>query len=241
VIIAIDGPAGSGKSTTARAVAERLGFHHLDSGAFYRALTWAAMRHGHAVEHWAMLRPEQLDALGVRSEPAGRGFRMLVDGADVSDAIRQQDVTANVSAMARVPAVRDWLLDTLRAAARGTDLVADGRDIGTVVFPDAELKVFLVADPRARAERRLRQLKQGTAAEEVEAEMQRIAERDRIDETREVAPLRPAADAVVIDTTELSFEQQVGAIIDEAQRRLQAGTATPGERLQAPGSGGSTD
>jgi CMP/dCMP kinase len=213
MIIAIDGPAGSGKSSTARAVAERLGFRHLDSGAFYRALTYAALQRGLPTARWPDLTVADLDDLGVSSRPDGTGFRMLVHGVDTGDAIRTAEVNASVSLMASVPAVRDWLLDTLRDAGRHHDLVADGRDIGTVVFPDADLKVFLVADPAERARRRLAQM--GIPADEntLSAEITRIHERDRLDSSRSVAPLRPATDAVTLDTTGLSFTEQVDRIV----------------------------
>jgi CMP/dCMP kinase len=213
MIITIDGPAGSGKSSTARAVADRLGFRHLDSGAFYRALTCAALRRGLPVDDWAGLSQTQLDDLGVTAEPAHPGFRMLIDGEDVAEAIREPEVNANVSAMAKVPAVRDWLLDTLREAGRGSDLVADGRDMGTVVFPDAELKVFLVADDRERARRRLSQMRLDTDEAAIDREVLRIRERDRIDSSRETAPLRRADDARLLDTTGLSFDEQVAQIV----------------------------
>jgi CMP/dCMP kinase len=213
MIIAIDGPAGSGKSSTARAVADRLDFRHLDSGAFYRALTFAALIEGIPVDEWESLDTKALNRLDVAAEPAGKGFRMLVRGGDATHAIRSAQVNANVSAMARVPAVREWLLDTLRETAGRTDLVADGRDIGTVVFPDAELKVFLVADPAVRAERRLRQDGRPVDADAIAAETERLAERDRSDSERATAPLRPADDAVHLDTSELSFEQQVSEIV----------------------------
>jgi CMP/dCMP kinase len=213
MIIAIDGPAGSGKSSTARAVAQRLRFRHLDSGAFYRAITCAAMKRGLPARDWPGLSAEQLEDLHVEGRAAGRGFRMFIDGADASGAIRQADVNANVSAMARVPAVREWLLDTLRAAARGHDLVADGRDMGTVVFPGAELKVFLVADPAERARRRLLQMGLPTDDASLDAEMRRIEERDRADASRAAAPLRQADDARVLDTTGLSFDEQVDRIV----------------------------
>lgn len=225
MIIAIDGPAGSGKSTTARAVAERLGFRHLDSGAFYRAITCAAMRRGIPREAWPGLTAADLDALGVSAEPADTGFRMRIDGADASEAIRSAAVNANVSAMAAVPAVRDWLLETLRAAARRTDLVADGRDIGTVVFPGADLKVFLIADPAARARRRLLQMGLPTDADSVRAEVSRIEERDNRDSSRAAAPLRQADDARVLDTTALGFEEQVARIVAWAR---EAGAAAGG-------------
>jgi CMP/dCMP kinase len=212
MIIAIDGPAGSGKSSTARAVARELGFRHLDSGAFYRALTWAAMQRGLPADGWAELDADDLDALGVTAVPADGAFAMRVDGTDVADAIRSADVNAHVSAMARVPAVRDWLLGRLRDAARDSDIVVEGRDIGTVVFPDAELKVFLVADARERARRRLLQMGLPQDDASLNQEVERIERRDRSDSTRDVAPLRAAPDARALDTTGLSFPDQVAAI-----------------------------
>jgi CMP/dCMP kinase len=217
MIIAIDGPAGSGKSSTARAVAERLGFRHLDSGAFYRALTYAALHQQIPVGEWRGLTTAQLDEFGVSARPGSRGFTMYVGRTDVSAEIRAPEVNAHVSAMAAVPAVRDWLLETLRDTARGTDLVADGRDIGTVVFPDAELKVFLVADPRERARRRLLQMKLEVDATAIDEEVARIEARDRSDSERDVAPLRQAEDAVSLDTTGLAFDEQVARIVDWAR------------------------
>jgi CMP/dCMP kinase len=219
MIIAIDGPAGSGKSTTARAVAQELGFRHLDSGAFYRALTFAALRRGLHPDEWPRLSGVDLDAFDVKAEPAAEGFRMYVAGSDVHEEIRSAEVNASVSVMARVPAVRDWLLERLRGAAEISDLVADGRDIGTVVFPDATLKVFLVADPVERARRRLLQMGLSTDPATLAAEVARIQERDRVDSTRAVAPLRAAADAVVLDTTGLGFDEQVAAIVALARQR----------------------
>lgn len=213
MIIAIDGPAGSGKSSTARAVAHALGFRHLDSGAFYRALTWAALQKGWHPDEWPRLSAADIDDLGVTAEPADDGFRMRVHGEDVTGVIREAQVNAHVSQMARVPAVRDWLLQRLREAGRSSHLVADGRDIGTVVFPDAELKLFLVADARERARRRLLQMNLPVDEASLSAEMKRIEERDRADMTRAVAPLRAAADAVRLDTTGLTFEEQVARIV----------------------------
>jgi CMP/dCMP kinase len=158
----------------------------------------------------------------VSAEPAQESFGLRVDGRDVSTEIRAAEVNASVSAMARVPAVRAWLLGRLRAAGAQTDIVVDGRDIGTVVFPTAELKVFLVADPQERARRRLRQMELPIDESTVVQEVARIEERDRIDSTRAVAPLRPAPDARTLDTTGLSFEQQVATIADWA-RQLGAG------------------
>ncbi|MBI4544430.1 MAG: (d)CMP kinase [Gemmatimonadetes bacterium] len=221
MIIAIDGPAGSGKSSTARAVAERMDLRHLDSGAFYRALTHAALRAGVPPDRWPGLGHADLDALQVHGRPAERGFHLYAREQDITGALRSAEVNANVSHMARVPAVRGWLLERLREAARGTDLVADGRDMGTVVFPNAELKIFLIASPETRARRRLAE--QGVEApgpDELAAEVRRLLERDRIDSEREVGPLRRAPDAIPVDTTLLTFDQQVEQIVRLAAQRM---------------------
>jgi cytidylate kinase len=219
MIIAIDGPAASGKSSTARAVAQELGLKHLDSGAFYRAVTHAALHSGVPVADWHTLDAAALDAFRISAEPMGTGFRMLLAGRDVSEEIRAADVTAHVSAMARVPSVRAWLLGRLRAAARQGSLVADGRDIGTVVFPDADLKIFLVAEPAARARRRLAQMGLPLDEASITEEVRRIEERDRTDSSRDIAPLKQAEDAIRVDTTDLTFEQQVRRIVDLARAR----------------------
>lgn len=220
IVVAIDGPAGSGKSSTAKAAAAALGYRHLDSGAFYRAITLAALRAGIPVERWPELTGEELEALGVHGVPTGGGYRMTIRGEDVTAGIRSPEVNAHVSPMAAVPAVREWLLGALREAGARGGLVADGRDIGTVVFPDAELKVFLVCDPGERARRRL--LEQGAAdlsEEAVRAEAGRLAGRDAIDSARAVAPLAQAADAVLLDTTRLDFAEQVETIVRMARER----------------------
>lgn len=221
IVIAIDGPAGSGKSSTAKAVANRLGYFHLDSGAFYRAITLAALEEGIPARDWGMLSVAQLEELGVTSSRTEKGYALQIDGEDVGDRIRAPEVNAHVSRMAAVPTVRDWLLTALRDAGRSGGLVADGRDIGTIVFPGAELKVFLVADPAERARRRLRE--QGSAdpsPQEIEAETARLIARDRQDEDRETAPLLRAEDAVLLDTTHLSFDQQVDRIVELAHQRM---------------------
>lgn len=237
MIIAIDGPAGSGKSSTARAVAEQLGFRHLDSGAFYRALTHAALQRGLPPEQWTALTVADLDGLRVSSQPEGTGFRMLIDGADAGTAIRSAEVNAHVSRMASVPAVRAWLLDTLRDAGRHHDLVADGRDMGTVVFPDAELKVFLVADPAERARRRLAQMGLPAGERALADEVARIRERDRLDSSRSVAPLRQADDALALDTTGMSFADQVDRIVGWARARRAASDPRPGRNGGHEGTG----
>jgi cytidylate kinase len=219
MIIAIDGPAASGKSSTARAVARELGFHHLDSGAFYRAITLAAILRGIPPEDWERLDAAALNALRVDAVPVGDSFQVRVDDVDVSAAIRSPEVDARVSAMARVPAVRDWLLGSLRAAARHASLVADGRDIGTVVFPDADLKIFLVADPATRARRRLLQSGLPVDGAAIAEEVRRIEARDHTDTSRGAAPLRQAPDAIRLDTSALGFDEQVAAITRLARAR----------------------
>lgn len=224
MIIAIDGPAGSGKSSTARAVAQRLGFRHLDSGAFYRALTWAALERDIPPETWDGFTPADLEALDVRARPGDGGFRMYAGDRDISVGIRSPEVNANVSGMARLSVVRDWLLDQLRETAGSSDLVADGRDIGTVVFPDAEVKVYLTADPRERARRRLAETGTPDPSEErLDQEVTRLMARDKMDSEREHAPLKPAPDAVHIDTTQLTFDEQVDRIAALARVALTRG------------------
>jgi cytidylate kinase len=224
IIIALDGPAGSGKSSTARALAARLGYRHLDSGAFYRAITHAALQDGITPERWPMLTHADLDALRVRGRPAEGGYRMTVCGEDVSVQIRSPEVTAQVSRMAAVPAVREWLMGALRDAGASGGLVADGRDIGTVVFPDAELKAYLVCAPHERARRRL--LEQGLELPDeadIHAEAERLMARDALDSARAVAPLAQADDAVRVDTTALDFQEQVEALVRLARERGAAG------------------
>jgi len=212
-VVAIDGPAGSGKSSTAQAVAQRLGFAHLDSGALYRAFTLAALDAELPLDgpRIAALAPER----PIRLVLGWNGFYPEVAGADVSEAVRRQDVTGRVSAVSALPAVRDVANRLLREAAalhpRG--VVADGRDIGTVVFPDARLKVFLTASPAERARRRLLQEGREVTPQAVAAEAARLEARDLADASRAVAPLRQAPDAVPLDTTELTLDGQVEAIV----------------------------
>lgn len=225
IIVAIDGPAGSGKSSTAKAVAQALGYRHLDSGAFYRALTFAALRAGLPPERWPELSLVELDTLAVRADPHGDGYRLQVGGRAVARELRSPEVNAHVSQMAAVPAVREWLLGALRQAGARGALVADGRDLGTVVFPEAELKLFLVCAVRERAERRLKE--QGVAApsgEQIDAEAERLVARDALDSGRAVAPLLRAPDAVLLDTTGLPFAAQVELIVRLARER---GAARP--------------
>ncbi len=213
-VVTLDGPAGSGKSTTAREVARRLGFRHLDSGALYRALTLALLDSGRPETEWPTMTASALRRLDVRIEPVGGGFRIRIGGREVEDELRSERVTRRVSTLARVPAAREALLGLQREAGRAGSLVADGRDMGTVVFPDAEVKIFLVADLSERARRRLVErtgLEPGPA--EVAAEAEAIAERDRADTERAASPLRRPTGALGLDTTGLDFEEQVEAVV----------------------------
>ena len=221
MIIAIDGPAGSGKSSTAKAVAKKLGFRHLDSGAFYRAITFAALERGVDTERWSSLDESELNDFQVYSVPTDVGYEFFIGDRNVTDEIRSPEVNAEVSRMAAIPAVRTWLMDQLREAGKAGRLVADGRDIGTVVFPDADLKVFLIAQSETRAKRRLAEM--GNASPtyvDIQNEVDRLGKRDRLDSQRATAPLKQAADAVLIDTTALNFEEQVGRIVSLAEARM---------------------
>ena len=217
-VIAVDGPAASGKSTAARGVAERLGFHHLNSGILYRAMGWAALEQGwtEAEEGEVADRVEGLDLALV---PVDGGFRVRVDGREPGAALRSSRVADAASRLSRVAAVRSEVNRLVRDAAARVDLVCDGRDVGTAIFPDAELKVFLTADPTERARRRLGEEGGEATPERVERTAARIAARDEADAGRELDPLREADDAVVVDTTELAPGEVVERIVDEAARR----------------------
>ncbi len=228
-VIAIDGPAASGKSSTARAVAEALGFAHLDSGALYRGVTLVALRE--CARRASDAPPlECLDAetilraaedRGLFLYPDGAGFAAYLEGEPVDELIRGADVTRHVSAVSAVPVIREWVNTHLRGLVRqGRDVVVDGRDIGTVVFPDAPVKVFLTATAEARAGRRISQRGRVVDAAEVARETAALAARDDADSARAVAPLRRAADATELDSTAMGFDEQVARILELARSRL---------------------
>lgn len=214
-VIAIDGPAASGKSSTAQLVADKLGYLHVDSGSLYRAATAAALRREKDPSRWNddlvldAARPVELRA-------ARTSFYPVLDGRALEEEIRSDDVTRNVSRVAQMQRVRDWVNKLVRSAAETRNVVVDGRDMGTVVFPDADLKIFLVADSRERALRRLRQRGNESASEQtVDDETLRINERDARDARQTV----PAKDAVVIDTTALTQPEQVEQIVTLSRQR----------------------
>ncbi|MFW5904982.1 MAG: (d)CMP kinase [bacterium] len=225
-VVTIDGPAGSGKSSTAAEVARRLGLRHLDSGALYRALTLALLRSDVPEEDWD---DEGLRYLGERRlelQPGAGSFRVTLDGEDPGEALRSPEVNERVSTLAALPQVRALVLGPLRAAARQGGVVADGRDMGTVVLPDADLKVYLTASLRERARRRLLQEGREASDEAVDRTAGELEERDLRDRTRAVAPLRRPEGALEVDTTVLTFSQQVDRIV-EAVRALRHGPARP--------------
>lgn len=220
MIIAIDGPAASGKSTVAKALARHLGIRHLDTGAMYRAVAWLALESGvplddaEALSELAHANPISFDY----ADRASLATAVRIAGRDVTAAIRTPEVDAAVSPVAAVPALREALVAQQRRLASENDTVIEGRDIGTVVFPHAEVKVFLTASPEERARRRRIDLAaQGldVAQDEVQA---RIERRDRYDSSREASPLEVAADAELLDTTGMSVEQVVEAL----ERRVEA-------------------
>jgi cytidylate kinase len=211
-VLAIDGPSGSGKGTIARAVAERLGWHMLDSGAIYRAVGYAAgLKDLDLSDAGAVARCAAEARIEFRDPGDGGETRVIIDGQDATDAIRTETAGAAASAIAALPEVRKALVDKQLAFRQPPGLVADGRDMGTVIFPDAPSKVFLTASAAERAERRYKQLKAKGLAVTLTSLLHEIELRDARDASRTVAPLRPAVDAVVIDTT----GQPIPAVVAE--------------------------
>jgi cytidylate kinase len=208
-VIAIDGPAASGKGTIAAGVAQALGFHHLDSGALYRLVALKALDAGIALDDEIALA----DAATQMTVHIGGG-RTVLDGADVSAASRSEAVSAAASRVAALTAVRAALLSRQRAFRRPPGLVADGRDIGTVVFPDARVKVYVTASPEERARRRYKQLIEKGNSVKLESLLRDIRERDARDSARATAPLKAAPDAIVLDTTGLSIEAGIAFVLE---------------------------
>jgi cytidylate kinase len=212
LIIAIDGPVGSGKSTVARRVAELLGYTHLDSGAMYRAVGLKALRDGVPLDS-----PERLaqlaEAARIDLVPRDGKLRVLLDGEDVTDAIRAPEVSRAASVVAVVPGVRHPMVAEQRRAGERGSVVMEGRDIGSVVFPHADLKIFLDASPEVRASRRQRELEEKGEPMEFEKVLAEVHVRDRRDREREMSPLVRAADAVIVDNTAMDAEETARVIV----------------------------
>ncbi len=215
LIIAVDGPSGSGKSSTARGVAERLGLRYLDTGAMYRAMTWWMLEHGVDVDDAdAVAAASAGVTLDVGTDPEAPTIR--VDGTDVADPIRGPEVTTAVSAVSAVPRVRALLVQRQRDLIGAGGIVVEGRDIGSVVAPDADLKVFLVADAEARAARRAAEQGRSAEAAATHADLLR---RDQLDSSRAASPLQQATDAVVVDGTGMTLDEVVAYVCQLAVDR----------------------
>lgn len=210
ITIAIDGPAGAGKSTVAKLVAERLSYLYIDTGAMYRALTYNAMQKGISLDDGEKLR-ELLDRS--RIELKGDEGQVLLNDEDITEEIRHPEVTANVSKVAQHLEVRLKMVEQQRMLAKNGNVVLDGRDIGSYVLPDAEVKIFLTASVAERAKRRYLEQRQKGIEVDLKQLEQEIAKRDELDSTREFAPLKKADDAITIDSTNLSIQQVVDKII----------------------------
>jgi len=224
VIVAIDGPAGAGKSTVAAHLARRFGFLNLETGAMYRALALKAVQNDLAFDEEDPLL-ELAQTTRITLEPTADGNRVLLDGINVSSRIREADVTSAASKVSVHPHLRAWMVEQQRALGAAGGVVMEGRDIGTAVFPDAEVKIFLDASPEVRGNRRYRQVAhpespaQHTVREA--AILRDLKERDERDRNRAESPLRPAPDAVILDSTSLTLEQvleQAGEIVEKALR-----------------------
>jgi CMP/dCMP kinase len=219
LVIAIDGPAASGKSTTARRVAERLGYLHIDTGAMYRAVTVKVLRNH--------LKPGDTEGIArlmasthVVLRKSEDSTRVLLDGEDVTDAVRSIEVTNAVSAVSSLARVRAAMVLEQRSMGDGQGIVLEGRDIGTVVFPDADLKIFMTAGIEERALRRQRELSANGIVTDLEMLKKEIERRDRLDSTRQESPLMKAPDAIELDTSRLSIDEQVDFVVRRAEAIL---------------------
>lgn len=206
--VAIDGPAGAGKSSVAKVLARRLGCIYLDTGAMYRAVTWLAMNQQVAFDDESGMK-QLLDTLQLEFKEIDGVQHLFCNGTDVTEAIRTPEISANVSAVSMIPMVREEMTSQQRKIAAGFDVLMDGRDIGTTVLPDAQYKFFLTASLEERARRRALELEQKGVAVDIEQLMADIALRDEKDSNREVSPLRQAEDAVLVDTSDLTFDEVV--------------------------------
>lgn len=217
--VAIDGPAGAGKSSVAKAAAQELGFVYVDTGAIYRTIALYVLRQG-VDPHQASAVEALLPQVQVSLEYTQQGQKMLLNGEDVTALIRTPEVSMATSACSAIPAVRAYLLQLQRDLAAENNVLMDGRDIGTVVLPHAQLKVFLTASPEERARRRVAQLEKAGQQADYASILRDIQQRDYQDSHRETAPLRPAEDAVLLDNSDFTFQQSVERLVGLVRERL---------------------
>ena len=225
-IIAIDGPAGAGKSTVAKHLAAHFGLLNLETGAMYRAFALKALRDGLGLDDATALQ-NLAAATSILLEPTPNGNRVLLDGADVTGEVRDAEVTQAASRVSVHPAIRTWMVDLQREMGRNGGVVMEGRDIGTVVFPDADLKFFLDASPEARSQRRYEQVGNAAVVAAPETILKELRERDERDRNRAESPLRAAPDAVVIDSTSLTLDEVLVRIEGIVGARLKPKAETP--------------
>ena len=211
VIIAIDGQASTGKSTQAKKIADHLGFNYRDSGAYYRAITLYLLNSN--VNHDLKISQEILNQISIEQDYSEGNFRIFLNDDNVTNKIRGHKVSLSVSNYAKKPEIRKFVFDQLRNSAESNSIVVDGRDIGTVVFPDADFKFFLIAEPRIRAERRHKQIDDDSVKVDIIEE--EIKVRDKTDSTREIAPLRKADDAFKIDVSDLTIDEVFNKILQK--------------------------
>ena len=220
--IAVDGPSGAGKSTLAKLLAKELGFLYVDTGAIYRTVGLKACREGVDPEDRAAVTA-LLPGLNIELKYGEDGLQhMYLDGEDVTDAIRRHEISRYASCVSAIPAVRDFLLERQRELARTHDVIMDGRDIGTVVLPRADVKIFLTASPEDRARRRYEELRQRGQEADYDTVLRDVIQRDERDTRRSAAPLRRAEDALLVDTTGNSLEESLGVLLDTIKERLRA-------------------
>ncbi len=223
IIIAIDGPSASGKSTLAKDLAAQLGYAYVDSGAMYRAVTLFFLQQHISIHNLEMVQ-HALEHIHIRFERDERGNRTLLNGKDVEDAIRQMEVSEMVSPVSAIPAVRVAMVQQQQAMGKQKGIVMDGRDIGTVVFPQAELKFFVTAALETRAQRRYAELIKKNQQVSFEEVLENLRERDHIDSTRAISPLQKAEDAFNIDNTQLNREEQLKLALELAHSKLHTQT-----------------